>query len=238
MFVILDSELFWNAGEQHSEVLLNAWPKFPPKYRYPALIRWCTHCCFHILLLSGCDCYFFSCYCDWYNMTQLNCGSKITEVIMLRKKKKAEMWLECGTRCTNLQTQQLVKNISVNSFTNMCVAGGSGGPGDYKANLRTDRGHLCPQRPPGITDPHCANEGSTTGCGQHMPPSWPTPFSLKWALIPDKLKNEYDKFWFFHIGAAVLLHFPWGVDEKRENLSVAFTGCCAITLGCVLHLRD
>lgn len=36
---------------------------------------------------------------------------------------------------------------------------GAGGRGDYKANLRTDRGHLCPQRTPWIMDPRCANEG-------------------------------------------------------------------------------
>lgn len=63
--------------------------------------------------------------------------------------------------------------IPANSFTNInttvpmeggCWAG-AGGLEDYKTNLRTDRGHLCPQRTPRITDPRCANEGRTAPFG-------------------------------------------------------------------------
>ena len=38
------------------------------------------------------------------------------------------------------------QDIPGNSFTNIAATVGSGGPGDYKDNLGTDRGHLCPQR--------------------------------------------------------------------------------------------
>lgn len=41
----------------------------------------------------------------------------------------------------------------------------AGGPGDYKANLRTDRGHLCPHRTLRITVARCANERRTAQFG-------------------------------------------------------------------------
>lgn len=64
--------------------------------------------------------------------------------------------------------------IPVNSFTNInthvsveeaLLSRNRGGPGDYKANLRTDRGHLCPPRTPRITDPRRSNEGRTAPLG-------------------------------------------------------------------------
>lgn len=88
-------------------------------------------------------------------------------------------------------TNHLVEKHSseqLHKHKHYCLDGGgcwarAGGPEDYKANLRTDRGHLCPQRTPRITEPRCANEGRTARFGSHMPQGRPTPFSLMQAVI-------------------------------------------------------
>lgn len=54
-----------------------------------------------------------------------------------------------------------------------------GGPGDYRDNRGTDRGHLCPLNEHRIMKPRCANKRSTAWCGSCMLHSRPLPFSSK-----------------------------------------------------------
>lgn len=96
-----------------------------------------------------------------------------------RGRNSAGMYTRCVCLCVCVlggvrgKPQTFDLAIPVNSFTNRntaCLDGEgrwarAGGPGDYKANLRTDGGHLCPQRTAGIRDPRCANEGRTAGLG-------------------------------------------------------------------------
>lgn len=80
--------------------------------------------------------------------------------------------LECARVCahTGVRQETFEAVAPVNSFTNTrrCpLDGGScraraGGPGDYTANLGTDRGHLCPsKKTPGLESHAVANKRRT-----------------------------------------------------------------------------
>lgn len=117
-------------------------------------------------------------------------------------------------------SEQLHKHKHYRPDGGGCWAG-AGGPADYKTNLRTDRGHLCPQRTPGITDPRCANEGRTA---RHMPQGCPTPFSL----MSGSYRSPWKWFWFLYVCCRAR-SLPCRVKEKRMQ-SVTYWYTCGSVL--------
>lgn len=75
-------------------------------------------------------------------------------------------WKVVENQTPNISTHHLVEQHSseqLHKYKHGCLGEGgcwarTGGPEDYKDNLRTDRGHLCPHRTLGITVTRCANE--------------------------------------------------------------------------------